>query len=74
MEISSAATSETSVSDLLEDHFDSLGDLEISPRNNNVAEPSVPATAAAALPSPSISENSAKENNPTNEKIHKVCY
>jgi len=62
MQTPSGATSDTSVTDLLEDHFDSLGDFATSPRNN-VAE--------SSAPSP-VSEHSAKENAPSNEKTHKV--
>jgi hypothetical protein len=67
MQTPSGATSDTSVTDLLEDHFNSLGDFTASPRND-VNESPLP----AALPSPSTSEHSAKENAPNNEKPDKV--
>jgi hypothetical protein len=68
MQTPSGATSDTSVTDLLEDHFDSLGDFATNPRNN-LEESSAP----PALPSPG-SEHGAKENAPNNEKMHKVDW
>ncbi|KAL4543722.1 hypothetical protein Ndes2437B_g01537 [Nannochloris sp. 'desiccata'] len=64
MQTPSGATSDTSVTDLLEDHFDSLGDFATS-LSSNLAEP-------AASPISSSNEHDAKENAPNNEKTHKV--
>lgn len=69
MQTPSGATSDTSVTDLLEDHFDSLRDFAASPRNNE-SESDLP----AALPSPALSEHSAKENAPNNERTRKVNH
>ena len=69
MQTPSGATSDTSVTDLLEDHCDSLGDFATSPRNN-LSESPFP----AVLASPGDSENSAKENAPTNETARKVHF